>query len=210
MIAIPILISLVFVISLWILIGSKGSWFLKILVSLILYSSVALLYFSLPSFFGWAADGNKILGRHLIIYSVVIDEPSENDDGSILMTCLTPRYNPTDNFVLKALGHEYISRKIRLYEFPYSRDLHEEIVKSIIPRLRRGQRVEGRIGKGKGKDGLPGEGEGDSSEEGDGSESQNQEYRFYELPPSETSPKINPNQPQPKEEKKPKNRDIFA
>ena len=62
--------------------------------------------------------------------------------------------------------------------------LHEQLEKSVIPSLRKGQPVVGKLKKEKamGKDGKKQEGE---EGKGDGSESQKQEWHFHKLLPSE-------------------------
>ena len=74
----------------------------------------------------------------------------------------------------------------RLFALPYSRELHEQVEKQMMGRLRKGQTVLGSLskitksGKGKAKPGL-----GESEGKGGGSESQDQVWEFHPLRPSD-------------------------
>ena len=66
----------------------------------------------------------------------------------------------------------------------YNRELHEKLEKGVMPKLKRGQPVIGRLTK-ENKQGIVREGDGTSTKKGGGSESQEQEWHFHELLPSE-------------------------
>ena len=73
----------------------------------------------------------------------------------------------------------------RLHGVEYSRSLHEELAKNVMPKNKKGQPVAGKLKKGE-KKGAAKDGNGKKkAEEGDGSESQDQDWEFHELLPSE-------------------------
>ena len=86
----------------------------------------------------------------------------------------------------KFFGYRKEKLEPRLHGLKYDRNLHEQLEKSVIPRLRRGQPVAGKLMKK-----SEGTGKGNNSdikggnEKGEGSESQEQEWQFHELLPSE-------------------------
>ena len=71
-----------------------------------------------------------------------------------------------------------------MYQLKYNRSLHEHLQKNIVPRLRAGQPVYGKLSKEKRESKL-GSGSGKTPTKGHGSESQEQEWHFHELLPSE-------------------------
>lgn len=184
----------------WLLIESKLSWIFKIVsISLFCFATI-VFYFSLSSFLGWSAM-DKDLPEKISIHWVVIKEPSKitSDKGRIylLLEAFRTKY---ESRLLNMFGYKARKDEPRLFSIPYSRELNESLQKEVIPRLKNGQVVDGRItkgdgkgngngkGKGKGKGGK-GKGDGEGDGEGGGSESQEQEYHFYNLKPGEIQKK---------------------
>jgi hypothetical protein len=91
------------------------------------------------------------------------------------------------NAFLKFFGYEKKEKiEPRLHGLSYSRELHEQIEKGIMPSLKRGQPVMGKLTKEK----LPpsigfGPGKSMPDGKGDGSESQEQGWHFHKLRPSD-------------------------
>jgi hypothetical protein len=121
----------------------------------------------------------------VLIHWVIIKEPNKftKSKGRIYVL-LESVGEPESNLFARFFGYRKEKIEPRLYGLEYSRGLHEQLQKGIMPRLKSGQPVVGRLAKGKGLPRL-GFSVGKSSGKGDGSESQNQEWHFHELLPSE-------------------------
>ena len=156
------------------------------------------VFSGLGSFLGWAADDSG-MPEIVTIVAANIKEPNKslNQKGAIYLTLDSVKSNYDDKF-FKILKYESDKNEPRIFRLPYSRNLHEQLNKEVVPKLRKGQKVTGKLSKGKnkgGKEGKPGgkgkEGQaGDkSNQNGGGSESLEQEYQFYNLQPSEIQPK---------------------
>jgi len=196
-VTLPIFLMICGLLAFWLLVESRVSWILKITSILLYFTFVVVFYFSMWSFLGWASD--EIPGR-VGIHSVVIKEPNpySRSKGAIYLLVESKR-DKYENRLLNMFGYKSQRNEPRLFNVPYSRNLHQEMEKNVIPRTREGQVVEGEFskggsgggngkkgsGKGKGESG-DGEGDGEGREgQGDGSESQEQEFQFHVLPPSE-------------------------
>jgi hypothetical protein len=122
----------------------------------------------------------------VLIHWVIIKEPNKftKFDGQIYIL-LESVEDAEDSAVEKFFGYEQKKIEPRLYGLKYNRSLHENLEKNVMPKLRRGQPVLGKLDRGKslGKQGRT-EGEG-ANKKGHGSESQEQEWHFHELLPSE-------------------------
>tara|TARA_Y100000310_G_scaffold331838_1_gene406180 strand:+ start:194 stop:586 length:393 start_codon:yes stop_codon:yes gene_type:complete len=121
----------------------------------------------------------------ILIHWIIIKEPSElvEFDGRIYVL-LESAEKTKINSLLKFFGYEKGKKiKPRLYGISYNRELHEQIEREIMPRLKKGQPVMGRLAKGK-KPQRGGRGNLTSKKGGD-SESQEQEWHFHKLLPSD-------------------------
>lgn len=187
---IPVFLLLIGGLVIWILVESKVNWIFKIISTTTICIFSIGLFLSLQTFLGWPSDSN--LPEKVSIRWVIIKEPSPslNFKGKIylLLDSVKSKY---DNKMLDLLGHKNEVKEPRLYSIPYSRELHKELEKNVIPRLKDGQIVNGKMTKS-GKQGVKGK-KGDGKDgKGGNSESQTQEYMFYNLPPSEIQPKNQP------------------
>ena len=73
----------------------------------------------------------------------------------------------------------------RLFVVPYSRKLHEQVEKEMMPKLKAGQLVRGKFQKNNSKDGK-GKEKGETGKgKGAGDESQKQDWIFHLLLPSQ-------------------------
>ncbi|MBM3417336.1 MAG: hypothetical protein FJY17_00260 [Bacteroidetes bacterium] len=193
--ALPILLLCLFILSFWMLADSKVKWQIKSLLIVGFCFFTIVLSQVIPTYLGWGAS-DKYLPKVLSIRSVIIKEPdiSIKDNGAIYFLIEQPTidyHEPT----LKIFAHNVKTTEPRLFSLPYSRELHEELAKdgerSVIRRTQRGQIVRGTLVKGgfgnDGKNGTQNKGVGDgkgNSSKGSGSESQNQKWTFYDLKPS--------------------------
>jgi hypothetical protein len=87
-----------------------------------------------------------------------------------------------DGSFLDFFGYQSKALEPRLYGLPYSRKLHEQLEKEVMPKLKGGQIAKGRLKAVKSIQGNKQEGD---SKKSHGGESQKQEWQFHELLPSE-------------------------
>jgi hypothetical protein len=136
---------------------------------------------------GWPALEDDIPDK-VLIHWVIIKEPNKftKSDGRIFVLLETADESKS-HFLARFFGYRKEKVEPRLYGLKYSRDLHEQLEKDVIPRLKRGQPVAGKLKRAKKEQGKGVKKEGDSKVEGkgDGSESQEQDWEFHELRPSE-------------------------
>ena len=195
-ITIPLLLLIIGAIAFWLLVGSKTPWLLKVITIILFCTFTVGFYQSLSTFLGWSASGS-LVPEIIQIHSVIIKEPNRqlNNKGRIYLL-LDAVINKLDNKALNMLQiHGETKHQPRLFSVPYSRKLHEDLEKSVIPRTKQGQIVTGRLKKeGPGKQQQQqqaGGAKGTDSSKGDkgGSESQTQDLRFYNLKPGEITKK---------------------
>ena len=184
-IALPILLLVFGGLTFWLLTDSSLKWYFKVSCISTFCVFTVIFWSSISSFLGWPALEDD-MPEKILIHWVIIKEPNKftKSDGAIYILLESTEENES-NSVLKFFGYKKSKIEPRLYELLYSRGLHEKLEKSVIPRLKRGQPVMGKLNKegdGKGK-GKKGDGKGDKK--GGGSESQEQEWHFHELRPSE-------------------------
>lgn len=197
MIPFSIYFSLLFVggIIFWLLVDSKVSVLFKILMTTLFCVFTVGVFSGLGSFLGWAAADSN-LPEKVTIVAVNIKEPNVNlaNKGAIYLTLDSIRSN-YDNQFFRMLKYESDKNEPRMFRLPYSRQLHEQLAKNVIPKLQKGQSVTGKLTKGKGGKGKPGKGPPGDKKDGKsgGSESLEQEYQFYNLTPGEIQEKeLNP------------------
>jgi hypothetical protein len=200
MITLAILLLLLFGLSFWLLKESRINIYIKLLIIFTFFSFCVLVPPAFKTYMGWPASPT-LLPEIVTIYNVVIKEPSQqlNTKGGIYFLIEHPA-TKYDVWWLNLFGYETKRSEPRLFRLPYSRKLHEDLEKNVIPKTRRGQTVTGKINKLKGN-GASGEGnEGtergqgrDGNRQGkrsfNGGESLETEYMFYVLPPSQLMPK---------------------
>ena len=117
------------------------------------------------------------------VHWVVIKEPNKQTGYKGDIFFLLDSAQKETSTIRKFFGYKKVDKEPRLFGIPYSRRLHEELAKNMIPKLKMGHPVVGRLTKS--KSGRFKEGKDKSKRKGYGSESQNQEWHFHELLPSE-------------------------
>ena len=170
--------------TLWLLTESKLKWYVKTLCITTFCIFTIVFWSSVHTFLGWPAR-DVDMPEKVRVHWVVIKEPDKLRElpGGIFF--LVEAANPHDgNFLYKLFGYHSSSREPRQYGLPYSRQMHERLAASIIPKLKKGQPVFGKLTKLAGKGG-PKAGDQKGKNKGGGSESQEQDWEFHELRPSD-------------------------
>ena len=183
-IALPILLLVFGGLSLWVLTESKLKWYFKATCITTFCIFTIIFWSSIHSFLGWPANESE-MPKKMLVHWVIIKEPNKfmQFDGKIYVLLESAEESKTTR-LLTFFGYNRNKVEPRLYGLGYSRGLHEQLEKEVIPKLKMGQPVVGKLTK-KGGTGDPKEGEGKSTEKGGGSESQEQDWHFHELLPSE-------------------------
>lgn len=181
-IALPILLLVFGGLTFWMLTESSLRWYFKA-TSISAFCIFTIVFWSsINSFLGWPASEDD-MPEKILIHWVIIKEPNKftKFEGKIYIL-LESAEESKSNFVVKFFGYNKDKIEPRLHELEYNRSLHEKLQKDIIPKLKNGQPVFGKLEKGKGL--LRGLSKGKQGK-GKGSESQKQGWQFHELRPSE-------------------------
>jgi hypothetical protein len=153
-IAIPISLLLLFIFWGWLIVGLKGRWFIKL--ALITTSAVSTLFVlsAMSSLYGWATR-DRMPDKFLMKWNEV--EPPNKRSGfpGSIKIWLGPYgawdKESKDNF-LSMFEYKFYSTETRLYQIPYTREMHEKMEKAK-GRLKQGKPVVGERGNEGGKDG---------------------------------------------------------
>ncbi len=183
-IALPILLLVFGGLSFWMLSESKLRWYLKAACISAFCIFTVVFWMSIHSFLGWPADEEDIPEK-VLIHWVIIKEPNKfmEFDGKIYVLVESAEEVESNKF-LKFFGYGKDRIEPRLHGLKYNRNLHEHLQKQVIPRLKSGRPIFGRLAKGKKPPSL-GLGSNKNGKGKGGSESQEQEWHFHELLPSE-------------------------
>ena len=184
-IALPILLLVFGSLSFWVLNESSLKWYFKTVCISVFCLFTVIFWTSIHTFLGWPALEDDIPEK-VLVHWVIIKEPNKftKFSGRIYVLLETAE-EPESNFLARFFGYKKEKIEPRLHGLKYSRKLHEDLEKRIIPRLKAGQPVFGRLTKDKKPpDAGLGFNKGRNGK-GDGSESQEQEWQFHELLPSE-------------------------
>ena len=179
----PILLLIFGGLSFWILVESKLKWYLKVFCISLFCLFTVVFWNATDSFLGWPANKYDMPEKTLLHW-VVIKEPNKltGDKGGIYV--LGESVYKEDRGVVNMFNYKIKGIKPRLFEFPYSRKLHEQLEKGVMAKLKKGQPVQGKFKENSKSSGRKGD-KGKNGEDGDGSESQEQDWEFHELSPSE-------------------------
>ena len=170
--------------TLWLLTESRLKWYIKGVCISTFCIFTLVFWSSVHTFLGWPARDTD-MPEKVKVHWVVIKEPNKllERPGGIFF--LVESANPhKGNFLYKLFGYTSGTTEPRQYGLPYSRQMHESLTKGVIPKLKRGQPVFGKLTKLAGKSG-PKAGDKKNGKNGDGSLSQEQEWEFHELRPSD-------------------------
>jgi len=200
--AIPMAFIILCVVSLWLVIWSKGWWGLKMaVIAGALYFSLAVMY-SIGTYLGWPSPDP--LPPLFVVHWAYVQEPSKvtNDPGGIYFMLRELEHNE-DSVYFKHLAYKGNKNEPRIYSMPYSKE-DQKLVQQMQDGLKKGKVFIGGKNSKKGKGGN-GEGEGGQGQgqggigimkgAGDGerggfSFSHSKETIFHELPPSVVPEKI--------------------
>jgi hypothetical protein len=183
-IALPILLLVFGGLTFWVLTESSLKWYIKTACISTFCLFTIVFWSSIHSFLGWAALEDDIPEK-VLIHWVIIKEPNKFTKFNGRIYVLAESVGGADSsFLARFFGYRKEEIEPRLYGLKYSRGLHEELEKGVMPRLKRGQPVAGKLSKDKAREGIKGKGKLTKGK-GGGSESQEQEWQFHELLPSE-------------------------
>jgi hypothetical protein len=185
-IALSILLLVMGGLTFWILNESTLKWYIKtVLIASFCFFTV-MFYTLIHTFLGWAAQQKDIPDK-IAIHWVIVKEPNKltGFEGKIYIL-IESVDQKNKNLFLKFFGYKGSSIEPRLHELKYSRGLHEQLSKNVIPKNKKGQPVAGKFLKGEdGGKGKKGNSKNSEKQDGEGSESQGQDWFFHELLPSE-------------------------
>ena len=183
-IALPILLLAFGGLTFWVLNESALKWYIKTACISVFCIFTIIFWTSIHTFLGWPALESDVPEK-VLIHWVIIKEPNKYTkyDGRIFVL-LESVGEPKSNFLARFFGYRKERVEPRLHGLKYNRELHEKLEKGVMPKLKRGQPVIGRLTK-ENKQGIVREGDGTSTKKGGGSEPQEQEWHFHELLPSE-------------------------
>lgn len=183
--AIPLAFIVLMAINLWITIGIKGFWWLKVSLITIALALSLFVWRALESYIGWPSK-QDLPAEYQILW-VMVEEPTATKEGQVFLWIRPVRSEmdliPYDLFIYKPEISEP-----RAYCLNYSRKLHEQSQKAIDA-LKKGKIIIGKkeIAGAEGEEGSGTQNQGDSSDEsaenGDGQTRGGDPY-FFELPPS--------------------------
>ena len=183
-IELPILLLVFGGLSFWVLSESKLKWYFKTACITTFCIFTVVFWSSIHSFLGWAALEEDIPEK-VVIHWIVFKEPNKftKFNGRIYILAESVAQEESSS-IARFFGYRKSNIEPRLYGMKYDRELHEQLQKSVMGRLKKGQAVAGKFlkkpkAKGEGKDGE------ELGREGGGSESQKQRLEFHELLPSE-------------------------
>jgi len=157
----------------WFIIGAKGHWIAKIVLTFILSMSSLAVWNTIYVFSGWPTY--EPLPSKFRLHYAVVNEPNRDSLGSIKLW-VTSKYEG------RSLLENIDKTQPRAYSIPYSRENHKQI-KDALQGIKNGQTVEmGMGGKNKGGN-SKGKSSGRKGGESDSSPNSKPDG-LYILPPS--------------------------
>ena len=185
-IALPILLLVFGGLSFWVLNESKLKWYFKTACITTFCLFTMVFWSSIHTFLGWPALEDD-MPEKIVVHWILIKEPNKvtKSKGRIYVLLETAD-KPESNVLAKFFGYRKEKIEPRLHGLKYDRELHEQLEKNVMPKLKSGQPVAGKfLKKAAGKKKGDGFGKEKGEGKGDGSESQKQTWEFHELRPSE-------------------------
>lgn len=186
-IALAVLLLVLGGLTLWLLSESSLKWYFKSICITIFCSFTVVFWSATHSYLGWPARA-KDMPEKVLIHWVIVKEPNNFDgyDGNIYFL-IESAEKQSNNIIVRFFGYKKDRIEPRLFELPYSRELHEQVENQMRKKMQSGQPVMGEFKKKDGKNGQKGKkgGDGKNTKKGGGSESQAQQWEFHELRPSD-------------------------
>jgi hypothetical protein len=117
---IPIAFLVLAGLLLWVIVGCRGRWWLKLMLILTAVVVSLQIWWSLDSYFGHprSMTFKAMSGQTAYLFWAKIDEPSNIDPGAIYMWL-----RPSHDIAAGALA--LVTDEPKLYKFPYDREFHE-------------------------------------------------------------------------------------
>ena len=183
-IALPVLLLVFGGLTFWLLTESSLKWYFKAACISVFCLFTVVFWSSIYSFLGWPALEDD-MPEKMVVHWIIIKEPNKFTKFAGRIYILSESVAEEESSSIATIfGYRKSKIEPRLHGMKYSRGLHEQIEKQIMPKLRRGQPVAGKFIKERKRKGV-GKEKGLAKGKGDGSESQEQEWHFHELLPSE-------------------------
>ena len=182
-IALPVLLLVFGGLTFWVLNESSLKWYFKT-ASISAFCVFTIIFWtSIHTFLGWPALEGDVPEK-VLVHWVIIKEPNKatESEGAIYVLLESAKEDES-GFLARFFGYSKEANEPRLYGLDYDRELHERLARDIMPRLRSGQTVSGKLTKVDGRKGK--KGNNNPEKKGRGSESQKQKWEFHELLPSE-------------------------
>jgi hypothetical protein len=182
-IALPVLLLVFGSLTFWVLNESSLKWYFKT-ASISAFCVFTIIFWtSIHTFLGWPALEGDVPEK-VLVHWVIIKEPNKatESEGAIYVLLESAKEDKS-GFLARFFGYSKGANEPRLYGLDYDRGLHERLARDVMPRLRSGQPVLGKLTKADGQKGK--RGNKNLEKKGRGSESQKQKWEFHELLPSE-------------------------
>ena len=175
--AIPVAFGLLAAILLWVLIGSKGKWWLKAALSAVTLYFVLAVWSSITSYLGYASN-EEMPWKYSINHAMVLEPDKKTGEPGKVLLWVTkiedePKGEEWHDKVEDAmsdftttLAYKPSDNAPRVHEIEYSRELHKQ-VQQMLQGMKQGKKYVGGKGFGKGF-GEPGDGKGKGDGDGKG------------------------------------------
>ena len=184
----PILLLLFGGLTLWLLAESRLKWYLKAVCISVFCCFTVIFWLSIHTFLGWPAQEND-MPEAMNVHWVIVKEPDKiTGNAGRIFFLLESTEPPLIDSLLEFFSYSREDNEPRLFGMAYSRKLHEQIEKDLMPQLKKGQVVRGKLSKGEGSEngeGKEGKNGKSGSKNGLGDESQEQEWIFHILRPAQ-------------------------
>lgn len=180
--ALPLFLLVLVTLLLWIAIGGRGRWGIKLAMIIVVPAGTLMVWRSLDTYLGWPSP-NELPERFIITGMYVREpDPKTGDAGAIYLWVRVPGARTA-----QLLGYRLDAREPRAYRLPYDRNLHEQIAQ-FQRALLSGAMIGGVSRRGH-LMGQPGDGQRGGQRPGGGGEDGNGRPRgqveLYELPPAQ-------------------------
>jgi len=176
-VALPVLLLVFGSLTFWVLNESSLKWYFKT-ASISAFCIFTIIFWtSIHTFLGWPALEGDVPEK-VLVHWVIVKEPNKatESEGAIYVLLESAKEDKS-GFLARFFGYSKGVNEPRLYGLDYDRGLHERLVRNVMPKLRSGQPVLGKLTKVDGRKGK--KGDKNSEKKGGGSESQKQKWEFH-------------------------------